>query len=135
MVALPSLSESRSPNSVNIPMEVQADFQHPSTPSTTGITGIGSGTIPLSASPSLSSRDSDTGGTGNRMRIEILARQRVVDSIARAKPIKLPRKRRTCRKCAVVGCPGSQKVSNCRNPCQDCNLVSCRVVKEGIRNA
>lgn len=62
----------------------------------------------------------------NRKRIELLARQRVADSVARVKPTKVLRKRRTCRKCAMFGCPGSQKVSNCRNPCQDCNLVNCR---------
>ena len=73
-------------------------------------------TVPLSTSQS----------HDNRMQIELLARQCVADSVARAKPVKVPRKRRTCRKCAIFGCPGSQKVSNCRNPCQDCNIVSCR---------
>jgi hypothetical protein len=77
---------------------------------------VGSGTVPLSSSPT----------HDNRMQIELLARQRVADSVARAKPVKVPRKRRTCRKCAIFGCPGSQKVSNCRNSCRDCNLVSCR---------
>jgi hypothetical protein len=78
--------------------------------------GTSSGTVPLSTSPS----------HDNRLQVELLARQRVADSVARAKPLEVPRKRRTCCKCAIFGCPGSQKVSNCRNPCRDCNLVSCQ---------
>ena len=42
-----------------------------------------------------------------------------------AKPVK-KRKRRTCAKCARPECSGSQKSSNCRNPCQDCKKTTCR---------
>lgn len=42
-----------------------------------------------------------------------------------AKPVK-KRKRRTCAKCARPECSGSQKSSNCRNPCQDCNKTACK---------
>ena len=104
----------------NIPMEV--DFHPASGPPTSSasVTDMvdtnGTTMQPLSAIPT----------NNNRTQTELLARQRVADSVARAKPIEVPRKRRTCRKCAIFGCPGSQKVSNCRNPCRDCNSVSCR---------
>ena len=92
----------------------QASISKSSIPNNSSM--VGSETVPLSTSPS----------HDNRMQIELLAWQRVADSVAREKPVKVPQKRRTCRKCAIFGCPGSQKVSNCRNACQDCNLVSCR---------
>ena len=49
--------------------------------------------------------------------------------VAKAQPAFKPvkkRKRRTCAKCARPECSGSQKSSNCRNPCQDCNKTACR---------
>ena len=61
-----------------------------------------------------------------RQQAELLAQRRVADSVAKSKPVSAPRKRRTCRKCAKPECPGSQKVSNCKNPCRDCRTVSCR---------
>lgn len=41
---------------------------------------------------------------------------------------KEPRKLRTCGKCGdsgEVGCPGRQRVNNCRRYCQDCGKVDC----------
>jgi len=47
--------------------------------------------------------------------------------VARAQPapkLVKKRKRRTCAKCPE--CSGSQKSSNCRNPCQDCKKTTCQ---------
>ena len=51
---------------------------------------------------------------------------RVRADVARAQPVAKKRKRRTCAKCARNECSGSQKSSNCRNPCQDCKQTTCR---------
>src|ERR1700733_3986515 len=40
-------------------------------------------------------------------------------------PIK-KRQQQTCRKCAILDCAGSQKVSNCKNRCQDCKNIVCQ---------
>jgi hypothetical protein len=61
-----------------------------------------------------------------RAQAEMLARQRVADSMAKSKPALAPQKHRTCRKCAKLECPGSQKVSNCQDPCRDCRTINCR---------
>jgi hypothetical protein len=57
---------------------------------------------------------------------EMLSRTRVQSTIANVNPAPTHRKRRTCRKCALTDCPGSQKVSNCKNACRDCGRVDCR---------
>jgi hypothetical protein len=64
--------------------------------------------------------------TTDRTTLDFLARQRVVTHIKESKPAKKDRKRRTCPKCALIACPGSQKASNCRNKCRDCGETSCR---------
>ncbi|KAF8057819.1 hypothetical protein FPV67DRAFT_1394478, partial [Lyophyllum atratum] len=53
-----------------------------------------------------------------------LARKRAANSIPEAAVKK--RQCRTCRKCAQLTCPGSQKVTNCTNRCRDCGQVNCR---------
>lgn len=63
---------------------------------------------------------------GNFAPSESLSRKCVIANIMNSRPTKKPRKRCTCVKCANVDCPGSQKVSNCRNPCQDCKKTDCR---------
>jgi hypothetical protein len=35
------------------------------------------------------------------------------------------RKKRTCQKCGLSGCSGSNNRCFCKNPCQDCGLCSC----------
>uniref|UniRef100_A0A8H7Y1A9 3'-5' exonuclease n=1 Tax=Psilocybe cubensis TaxID=181762 RepID=A0A8H7Y1A9_PSICU len=63
----------------------------------------------------------------NKIIMEKLARQRVVESLQKTKPIKKPRKRRTCRKCGQRDCSGSSNVNLCRNRCQDCGQYnSCK---------
>jgi hypothetical protein len=62
----------------------------------------------------------------DRTTLDFLARQRVVTHIQKSKPAKKDRKRRTCPKCALIACPGSQKASNCQNKCRDCGESSCR---------
>ena len=58
---------------------------------------------------------------------EQLARQRVRESVENARnSSKKLRKRRTCAKCGEPTCPGSQKVPNCKNACQDCGKRECR---------
>ena len=64
--------------------------------------------------------------TADRAALNLLAHQRVVTHIQQSKPAKKDRKRRTCSKCALVACPGSQRASNCRNKCRDCGEASCR---------
>ena len=64
--------------------------------------------------------------TTEHNRLDFLARQRVITHIQTSKPAKKDRKRRTCAKCALVACPGSQKASNCRNKCRDCGETCCR---------
>ena len=48
---------------------------------------------------------------------DLLARCRVQLQVSSSKTIKLPRKSRTCRKCALLTCPGSQCIYNCQNLC------------------
>ena len=60
------------------------------------------------------------------MHTEMLSRTQVQGTIANVNPAPTHRKRRTCRKCAVIDCPGSQKVSNCKSGCRDCGRVDCR---------
>jgi hypothetical protein len=36
------------------------------------------------------------------------------------------KKRRTCQKCAQVGCSGASSRKYCKNPCQDCSKSNCR---------
>lgn len=62
-----------------------------------------------------------------KSRIEALARLRVAASMLNSTPVAKgqERKRRTCRKCGILECPGSQRVANCRNPCHDCHQVNC----------
>jgi hypothetical protein len=61
----------------------------------------------------------------NQEALDSLARHRVQVQSTSSTTIKLPRKRRTCRKCALLTCPGSQRVNNCQNPCRDCKKVDC----------
>ena len=117
LLNIPATTPSNTLPSPNIPMAREVDF-HPPTSSESAsvmVTNNQTTTMPLSTSPH-----------NNQMQMELLAWQCVADSVARAKPIRVPQKRQTCCKCAILGCPGSQKVSNCRNTCQDCNLVSCQ---------
>jgi hypothetical protein len=67
--------------------------------------------------------------TSSNTIIQTLINQRVSADVIRAQPAPKPvrkRKRRTCAKCARSECSGSQKSSNCRNACQDCNQITCQ---------
>ncbi|KJA14046.1 hypothetical protein HYPSUDRAFT_150847, partial [Hypholoma sublateritium FD-334 SS-4] len=57
---------------------------------------------------------------------EEIARQRVAHQLQTSRVPNKVRKSRTCRKCAQPGCPGSQRVSNCKNTCRDCGKGDCR---------
>ena len=79
-------------------------------------------TPPLPTSQTTSAQSA----TADHNALDFLARQRVIAHIQTSKPAKKDRKRRTCPKCALVACPGSQKASNCRNKCRDCGETCCR---------
>jgi hypothetical protein len=76
--------------------------------------------------PQTSQMLSTASTTADHATLNQLARQRVVTHIQQSKPAKKDHKRRTCPKCALVECPGSQRASNCRNKCRDCGEASCR---------
>lgn len=57
---------------------------------------------------------------------EEIARQRVAHQLQTSRVPNKIRKSRTCRKCAQPGCPGSQRVSNCKNRCRDCGKGDCK---------
>ena len=69
----------------------------------------------LSAPLGIPSRDITDG-----LRLQAVAHRRVVDQLESQKSITKTRKRHICRKCNIEKSLGSQKVDNCRNPCQDC---------------
>jgi hypothetical protein len=77
-----------------------------------------------SISPTTASATPDS-DTVMRSLVNYQMRADVAKTIPAAKPVK-KRKRRTCAKCARPECSGSQKSSNCRNPCQDCNKTACQ---------
>jgi len=47
-------------------------------------------------------------------------------TIANVNPAPTHQKHQTCCKCALIDCPGSQKVSNCENRCHDCGRLDCQ---------
>ena len=93
----------------------------PSLPEPAGINTYSSSNAITSANGAESSQHHE-----RQQHMEMLARQRVATAITKSKPVKAPRKRRTCRKCAIIDCPGSQNVRNCKNHCRDCQDVMCR---------
>ena len=77
-----------------------------------------------SVSPTTTSASPDS-DTIMRTLVNYQMRADVAKAQPTAKPVK-KQKRRTCAKCARPECSGSQKSSNCRNPCQDCNKTACK---------
>ena len=47
-------------------------------------------------------------------------------TITNVNPAPTRQKCQTCRKCALINCPGSQKVLNYENGCHDCGRVDCQ---------
>lgn len=63
--------------------------------------------------------------------IQLVARQKVMQTAQLRQPSprnqpRTQRKDRTCRKCAVSGCPGRKQVTLCLNMCQDCGKINCQ---------
>lgn len=121
---------------VLMPQQIAASASHPGIPTEPAVLWERSRSLQATESGEPAPMDVDTAQDpipgpsiaahyDNREQVDLLARQRVTDAIEKRKPAHAPRKRRTCRKCALRDCPGSQKVSNCRNPCRDCGNVSC----------
>ncbi|EDR10701.1 uncharacterized protein LACBIDRAFT_324541 [Laccaria bicolor S238N-H82] len=70
---------------------------------------------PMDIDPQLEHSDAQVAGPSSsnfQMHTETLSRTRVQGTIANVNPAPTRRKRQTCCKCAVIDCPGSQKVSN-----------------------
>ena len=86
-------------------------------------------TAPADQPHACSSMDIDSGaGASPQTLLNALANQKVANDAAKSQASQKSwkRKRRTCAKCAREGCPGSQRVANCLNPCRDCGKINCR---------
>lgn len=94
------------------PVEQQAASQP--TPSS-------SSTMPVAEPSSLALQHTEPMGDWDQR--EQIARMRVIASLDTPQAQKRPRKRQTCRRCALPDCHGSKSIEECHSPCQDCRRV------------